>query len=138
MEKCGLIIRVSTDRQARTEEGSLKNKLQNLKAHVQYENSIGGEEWVEVERYVLKGISRKDSVRSQEFAKLFNDIKIGKINTILFTDLDRVSRFVKDFLNFFEALNKYNIEFVCLNQNYDTTLSPRGIIDDNDDGSCRV
>jgi site-specific DNA recombinase len=125
MKKCGFIIRVSTDRQARSEEGSLKNQLQKLQAHIQYKNSMSGEEWVEVQRYVLKGISGKDSVKSQEFAKLFNDIRIGKINTVLFTDLDRVSRSVKDFLNFFEALNKYNVEFVCLNQNYDTT-SPHG------------
>ena len=125
MKKCGLIIRVSTDRQARNEEGSLKNQLQKLKAHIEYKNSMGGEQWVETARYVLKGISGKDSIRSREFGRLFNDIKIGKVNTILFTDLDRVSRSVQDFLNFFETLNRHNVEFVCLNQNYDTT-SPQG------------
>ncbi|MCD6564611.1 MAG: recombinase family protein, partial [Bacteroidales bacterium] len=74
-------------------------------------------------RYILKGVSGKDSFRSIEFARLFEDIKRGKVNTIVCTALDRISRSVRDFLNFFEILNKYDIEFVCLKQNYDTTTS---------------
>jgi site-specific DNA recombinase len=125
MKKCGLVIRVSTERQAKNEEGSLKNQLQRLQAHIGYKNSMGDEQWVEVAQYVLRGISGKDSVRSKEFAKLFDDIGRGKVNTILFTDLDRVGRSVPDLLNFFETLDKCNAEFVCLNQNFDTT-SPQG------------
>lgn len=34
-----------------------------------------------------------------------------------------VSSSVKDFLNFFEILTEYDVEFVCLKQNYDTTSS---------------
>ena len=125
MKNCGLIIRVSTDRQAKNEEGSLKNQLQRLQAHIVYKKSMGDEQWVEAEQYILKGISGKDSIGSKEFAKLFDDIRRGRVNTILFTDLDRVGRSVKDLLNFFEILSKHNVEFVCLNQNYDTT-SPQG------------
>ena len=52
-------------------------------------------------------------------------VKIGKVNTIICTALDRISRSVRDFLNFFEIINQYDVEFVCLKQNYDTT-SPQG------------
>jgi site-specific DNA recombinase len=38
---------------------------------------------------------------------------------------DRICRSVKDFLHFFEVLNEYAVEFVCLKQNYDTT-TPQG------------
>ncbi len=123
MKKCGFVVRVSTDRQARNKEGSLKNQLQRLRAHVEYKNVACGEEWVEVERYILEGVSGKDSFRSKEFARLFEDIRMGKINTVICTALDRISRSVKDFLNFFEILNEHNVEFVCLKQNYDTTSS---------------
>ena len=44
---------------------------------------------------------------------------------VLCTALDRISRSVKDFLHFFEVLNEYRVEFVCLKQNYDTT-TPQG------------
>jgi len=125
MKKCGLVIRVSTDRQASNKEGSLKNQLQRLNAHIKYKNTTGEENWIEAEKYILKAVSGKDSIRSKEFTKLFEDIKMGRINTVLCTALDRISRSVKDFLNFFEFINKYDVEFVCLKQNYDTT-SPQG------------
>jgi site-specific DNA recombinase len=125
MKKCGFLIRVSTDRQAANEEGSLKNQLQRLRAHVEYKNTACGEEWGEVETYVLKAVSGKDSIRDKDFVRAFEDMRTGRINTIACTALDRVCRSVKDFLSFFEILNEYDVEFVCLKQNYDTT-TPQG------------
>ncbi|MCU0666888.1 MAG: recombinase family protein [Candidatus Omnitrophica bacterium] len=122
-KRCGFVIRVSTDKQARNPEGSLTNQLQRLQAHVEYKNTACDEHWVEAGRYILKGVSGKDSIRSPEFAQLFADMESGKVNTVICTALDRISRSVKDFLNFFEVLTKYNVEFVCLKQNYDTTSS---------------
>ncbi len=122
-KRCGFVIRVSTDKQARNPEGSLTNQLQRLQAHVEYKNTACDEQWVETGRYILKGVSGKDSFRSPEFAQLFADMESGKVNTVICTALDRISRSVKDFLNFFEILTKHNVEFVCLKQNYDTTSS---------------
>ena len=121
----GLVVRVSTDRQAMTDEGSLKNQLQRLRQHVEYKTAVAGEEWVEGGLYELKAVSGKDSIRSPEFQRLFADIRSGRVNTILCTALDRISRSVKDFLHFFEVLTEYGVEFVCLKQNYDTT-TPQG------------
>ncbi|MFH1093695.1 MAG: recombinase family protein [Candidatus Omnitrophota bacterium] len=124
MKRCGFVIRVSTDKQARNPEGSLTNQLQRLRAHVEYKNMAEDKkDWVEAATYILKGVSGKDSFKSPEFARLFEDIKIGRVNTICCAALDRISRSVKDFLNFFEVLTQYNVEFVCLKQNYDTTSS---------------
>ena len=120
---CGLVIRVSTTRQADNPEGSLKNQLQRLRAHIEYKRTACGENWAEAGKYVLEAVSGKDSVRSREFARLFEDIRTGRINTVLCTALDRISRSVKDFLNFFEFLNEHHVEFVCLKQNYDTTTA---------------
>ncbi len=120
-----IVARVSTDRQAASEEGSLKNQLQRLRQHVEYKRNAAGEDWREVEVYELRAISGKDSMRSEEFQRLFADIRSGRINTILCTALDRICRSVKDFLNFFEFLNEHGVEFVCLKQNYDTT-TPQG------------
>ena len=50
MKKCGFVIRVSTDMQARNPEGSLKNQLQRLKAHMDYKNVACGEDWRETGR----------------------------------------------------------------------------------------
>ena len=121
----GLVVRVSTDRQAASEEGSLKNQLQRLRQHVEYKRSVAGEEWIEAAVYELRAVSGKNSLRSVEFERLFADVRAGRVNTILCTALDRISRSVKDFLNFFEFINEHGVEFVCLKQNYDTT-TPQG------------
>jgi site-specific DNA recombinase len=125
VRRAGLVVRVSTDRQAMTEEGSLKNQLQRLRQHIEYKTTACGEEWRQAEVYELRAVSGKDSLRSPEFQRLFADIRSGRVNTILCTALDRISRSVKDFLHFFEVLNEHGVEFVCLKQNYDTT-TPQG------------
>ena len=121
LRRAGLVVRVSTDRQAMTEEGSLKNQLQRLRQHIEYKTVAAGEDWAEAAVYELRAVSGKDSLRSPEFERLFTDIRMGRVNTILCTALDRISRSVKDFLRFFEVLAQYGVEFVCLKQNYDTT-----------------
>ena len=42
VKKAGLVMRVSTDRQAQNEEGSLKNQLQRLRQHIEYKNTACG------------------------------------------------------------------------------------------------
>jgi len=123
MRTCGLVVRVSTEEQARNPEGSLTNQLQRLRAHLDYKNGICGEQWPETKTVVLKGVSGKDSFRSKEFVDLLQDIKVGRINTIVCTALDRICRLMKDFLDFVEVINKHKVEFVCLKQNFDTTTS---------------
>ena len=125
VRRVGLVVRVSTDRQAMNPEGSLKTQLQRLRQHMEYKRSVAGEEWLEVAIYELKAISGKSSMRSAELQRLLADIRSGRVNAILCTALDRISRSVKDFLHFFEVINDYGIEFVCLKQNYDTT-TPHG------------
>jgi len=116
VRRVGLVVRVSTLAQAEEDEGSLRNQLQRLRAFIQYRTEACGEDWSEVAVYVLKGVSGKHSLRSGELARLHADIESGRINTVLCTELSRVSRNVKDFLTFFEFLADHQAEFVCLKQ----------------------
>ena len=75
----------------------------------------------EVTHYELKGISGKNSVRSREFERLYDDVRAGRVNTILCPSLDRVCRSVRDFLSFFEFLQEHKVEFISLKENFDTT-----------------
>ena len=61
MKRCALYIRVSTDRQAKVEEGSLKNQDQLLTQHVEIKSKILEEQWLIVDRYVDEGKSAKDT-----------------------------------------------------------------------------
>lgn len=119
-----LITRVSTSRQADKDEGSLKNQLQRLRGYIKYRRTCG-EEWREVIHIELRAISGKDSVRSQEFRILYEEIRAGRVNTVLCPSIDRICRSVTDFLNLFEFLNQHGVEFISLREQFDTT-TPQG------------
>src|SRR5439155_244738 len=123
-KRVGLVVRVSTDRQAANDEGSLKTQLQRLRTHLDYKQA-SGENWTEVAVYELRAISGKHSLQSAELQRLMADIRAGRVNTVCCTALDRVSRSVRDFLEFIAFLAEQDVEFVCLKQQVDTT-SPHG------------
>ena len=48
------------------------------------------------------------------------DIKSGKINTIVALKLDRISRSIFDWENIMKTLEKYNADIVCVNDDINT------------------
>ncbi|RKX83123.1 MAG: hypothetical protein DRP57_08545 [Spirochaetes bacterium] len=85
--RVGFYIRVSTERQVKVKEGSLKNQKQMLLTELKRRNQqdTGWGELAEV--YVVdKGISGKDTNRPS-FKRMMADIEIGKINAVMFTEL---------------------------------------------------
>ena len=123
VRKCALLTRVSTTMQSRVEEGSLKNQLERLRAHIAYRNSNYDERWVEIDTYEMKAVSGKDALRSKEFLRLFEDIRLKRVNVILAGSLDRVSRSVKDFQHLLEVLTKEEVELISLKETLDTSTA---------------
>ncbi len=124
VRKCALIARVSDPKQALVKEGSIPTQLDMMRAHINYKNSLKDEasdSWEEAGTYLLEGISGSKSVQSDEFMNLYRDIENGTVNTILCSRLDRVSRSVKDFMDFFDFLKANGVEFVSVTQQIDTT-----------------
>jgi len=119
MRKCGLYVRVSTDNQAREPEGSLKNQTQRLREAL-HAHSLSGDPWKEVKLYVEEGYSGKN-INRPRFKEMLMDIQQGVIDTVLCTELSRISRSVLDFLKILEFFTGHNIEFIVLKQNIDTT-----------------
>lgn len=119
MPRCGLYVRVSTTMQAANEEGSLKSQLQRLREEIQTRSRYG-ESWTEVKVYVDEAASGKNLNRPK-FIQMVNDLKAGEIDTVVCTELSRISRSVLDFLSFGRFLQDYNANLVCLKQQFDTT-----------------
>ena len=55
------------------------------------------------------------------FARMAEDIKDKKINIVICYKIDRVSRDVKDFSNFFSFLQEHDVEFVSIKEQIDTS-----------------
>src|SRR5574344_2546991 len=111
---CGLYMRVSTEDQAR-EGFSLSEQKERL------------EEFCKFKKYEIKdyyedgGISAKTGNERPEFIRLMEDIKSGKINTIVALKLDRISRSIFDWENIMKFLEKNNADLVCANDDINTT-----------------
>lgn len=59
------------------------------------------------------------------FQKLLNEIKENKVESITCYRLDRISRNVSDFCNLINELEKYQVAFISIREDFDTT-SPMG------------
>ena len=120
-------IRVSTERQAKVEEGSLKNQEQMLRYELERRN-VQQKDWgVFVESYVDEGISGKTTNRPA-FQRLMREIELGRIDTVMFTELSRLSRSLKDFLNIFEFAQRHSCDLVCLKTEIDTTSPYQSLV----------
>jgi len=123
MKRCGLYIRVSTERQAKVEEGSLKNQDQLLTQHIELKSKILQENWIIVGRYIDEGKSAKDTQGRPAYLKMIQDIEKGRIDTIICTALSRISRSTRDLLDMVDYFREKNVDFICLKEDFDTTTA---------------
>lgn len=68
--------------------------------------------------------SGKDTNREQ-FQDMIEDIKAGLIDTVIVYKIDRISRSVYDFGNIMRTFEMYKVEFISVNEKFDTT-TPMG------------
>ena len=124
MKRCGLYTRVSTEDQAQVKDGSLETQMDLLERHVQLKADSTDETWRVAGRYREEGRSGKDMNRP-EFQHLLADVRTGKIDVVLCTKFDGISRSVRDFLGFQETLKDAGVAFVSIGEQWDTT-TPMG------------
>ncbi len=121
---CGAYIRVSTEEQASVIEGSLDNQKHRMQSFVDMKN-VQEENWGEiVEYYIDDGYSAKDTNRPA-YQRMLRDLKKGKINMILVTELSRLSRSIPDFCNLLEDLKDYQGKFLSIKEQFDSS-TPAG------------
>lgn len=111
----GGYIRVSTEMQA--EKDSIINQEDSI---VSYARSKGRDFKI----YKDIGISAKDKDRPA-FKEMIEDVKAGKVDTVIVSRLDRITRSLKDLIYLKELFDEYNVSFVSITQNLDTS-TPMG------------
>ncbi|HEY8269829.1 MAG TPA: recombinase family protein [Pseudobdellovibrionaceae bacterium] len=122
--KIGAYLRVSTEEQAAAVEGSLDNQRYRLKSFIDIKNTQEKSWGQIVEFYIDDGFSAKDTKRPA-YQRMMADIKKGKINLILITDLSRLSRNIHDFSNLLNDLDRVKATFFSIKEQFDTS-SPSG------------
>lgn len=120
--RIGGYVRLSPSGQER-EEGSMVSHPQRIKQFVESKNIQHNGDWGEIiEWYVDKDFSGKDMNRPG-FQKMLRDIKLGHINAVVVTELSRLNRKVRDFLEVYELFKSHNTAFFCLRENFDTSTA---------------
>lgn len=123
MRRVGIYARVSTDEQARVEEGSLKNQVETLRRYVDGENLKHIGKWgTVIDVYVDDGYSAKDLNRPQ-VRRLISDIQKGVIDTVLITEISRLSRCVSNWIDLRRFFAENNAAFIASRQNFDTSTA---------------
>lgn len=115
--RVGCYLRVSTEEQARIQEGSLVSQRKRLEEYVGHENRKNAGWGSIVEVYCDEGLSAKDMNRP-EFQRLLNDVKHGRVNVVLATELSRLSRSNKDFANLWEFFKEHDTKIITLREGF--------------------
>ena len=110
---------------------SIENQIQKCRKYMQDsmererdDGRLDAEAVIQFVEYKDEGVSGKNMERPM-MKKLLADMEGGKIQKLVCYRLDRVSRNVKDFAELFEALTSLGVEFVSVNESFDTA-NPMG------------
>ncbi len=122
MKRCAIYARVSTADQAQVKDGSLDTQLDLLQDAVKLRSRSGDEEWRVVARYREEGQSGKNTDRPQ-YQKLLADVDTGKVDTVVCTKIDRITRSLPDFYHLLETLEQRGASFISLAESLDTSTA---------------
>jgi site-specific DNA recombinase len=120
MNRIGIYIRVSTEEQARVVEGSLVSQRSRLEEYVAGQNRREQGWGTIVDVYCDEAKSGKNMNRP-EFRRLLEDVRLGRINLILATELSRLSRSIRDFCELWDLFKRHEARFITLREQFDTT-----------------
>ena len=117
--KIGFYIRVSTEEQAENPEGSIKNQEDRLRQAVDYKNRIGN--FGEIKGvFIDAGISAKD-MRRPKLQELLRAVRSNEIDLIMVTEISRLSRSIRDFVEMWDLMQLHGCRFSSLREDFDTT-----------------
>jgi site-specific DNA recombinase len=112
--KAGIYVRVSTTQQI--DRDSLRTQEERLRQYCKAQDF----EIYRDKPYKDEGISAKDTKRPA-FEELMNDIEAGRIQVVIVTRLDRITRSLKDLIDLMELFQKHDVKLVSLTESIDTT-----------------
>lgn len=118
MNRIAIYLRLSEEDYKKTDESvSIVNQRDYIRSYIENEDSLKNSE---IEEYIDDGYSATNTNRPS-FLRLIEDIKGGRVGTIIVKDMSRFSRdyiLLGDYLsNIFPFLK---IRFIAINDNYDS------------------
>lgn len=114
-----IYVRVSTDRQAKKGD-SIDEQLSTCKNYI-----ASKENMVLAGVYIDDGISGR-KIKRGDFEQLLDDVRLGRVDLIIFTKLDRWFRSLRHYLNTQAILEANHCDWLAVDQPYFDTTTPHG------------
>jgi site-specific DNA recombinase len=118
-KKVALYIRVSTERQAAVDEGSLKSQEQRLEEYVRYTNTVDDADLEIYDRYI--DVESGGTVHRTEYQRMLGDIRKGSIQVVAAASISRLNRSLVDFYDLHELCESHGVDIISLKEKFDTT-----------------
>lgn len=117
--RCGLYIRVSSDEQAKFGD-SVRDQETRGREYIDSHKDL-----IMHDIYIDDGVSGQ-KLQREDFVRLMDDVRAGKIQRIIFTKLDRWFRSLRHYLNTQAVLEEHGVSWTAIDQPYFDTSTPHG------------
>jgi len=118
--RCAIYTRVSTDQGLDQDFNSLDAQYEASQAYIRSQAHAG---WTLLRgKYHDGGFSGGDT-DWPALQRLLDDVRAGKVDVIVVYKVDRLTRSLADFAKLVELFDKYNVSFVSVTQQFNTTTS---------------
>ncbi|RYZ92298.1 MAG: recombinase family protein [Proteobacteria bacterium] len=112
-------VRISTEEQAENPEGSIRNQQDRIRDVIDFRNRNGNYGEL-VHTFIDPGISAKDMKRPA-LQEMLRAIRSGEVNLVIVTELSRLSRNTRDFIQIWDLMREVGCRFASLREDFDTT-----------------
>lgn len=120
IKNCAIYTRKSTDERLDMEFNSLDAQREACLSYIASQKSEG---WVPIfEEYDDGGFSGGNMDRPA-LTRLMEDIRAGKVQTVVVYKIDRLTRSLMDFAKLVEVFDAHGVTFVSITQSFNTTTS---------------
>src|SRR5438552_6426636 len=118
--RCAIYTRVSTDQGLEQEFNSLDAQYDAASAYIKSQAHAG---WTLIRARYDDGGYSGGSTERPALQQLLSDVRAGKIDVIVVYKVDRLTRSLADFAKLVELFDSYEVSFVSVTQQFNTTTS---------------
>jgi site-specific DNA recombinase len=118
--RCAIHTRKSAERNLDLEFNSLDAQREACEAYIK---SQAHEGWRLVPTHYDDGAFSGASLNRSALQQLLDEVKAGRIDTIVVYKVDRLTRSLSDFAKLVELFDQHSVSFVSVTQSFNTTNS---------------
>jgi DNA invertase Pin-like site-specific DNA recombinase len=120
VQRCAIYTRKSTDDRLERDYNSLASQRDICSAYIQSQRHKG---WIEVPERYDDPAQSGGTLERPGLEQLMDAVERGTIHVIVIYKIDRLTRSLGDFVRLMDLFEKFDVSFVSVTQNFDTSDS---------------